>query len=188
MSTLVILVDILLCSSWPPVAVMAIALFLIFRNVVKIQLPNASDMFVSRTWLKCSVFILIVAPAELQSGRVHSDTSIFNDTSDNSTHREISFQCKVETFSLLTVMVVSFISPKVCQMLFWQTKNSLYSINIKDTVTNGVPLCPVHQAPSYGPILTLLAWFLRYLDHSSMPFILEVLCTAQISEFCGKWC
>ena len=45
----------------------------------------------------------------------------------------------------------------VSQMLSWWTKNSLYSNKIHDTVTNGVPLCSVHQAPSYEPNLTLLA-------------------------------
>ncbi len=66
----------------------------------------------------------------------------------------------------------------VCQMLSWQTKNSSHFINIWDTVTNVVPLHSVHQAQSYEPILTLLAWFLQDLAYLSMLFILEVLCTA----------
>ena len=36
---------------------------------------------------------------------------------------------------------------KVCQMLFWWTKNSLHSINIWGIVTKVLPLCSVYQAP-----------------------------------------
>ncbi len=70
----------------------------------------------------------------------------------------------------------------VCQMLFWRTKNWPHFINICDTVTTLVPLHSVHQAPSYGPNVTLLAWFLRDLAYLSMLFILEVLCTACSAE------
>ena len=63
----------------------------------------------------------------------------------------------------------------VCQMLSCWTKNPLYSINIQDTVTNGVPLCSVYQTPSYEPNLTLLASFLSEFAYLSMLFILEVV-------------
>ena len=65
----------------------------------------------------------------------------------------------------------------VCQMLLWRTKNRPCLIN-----TNIITLHPVHQAPSYGSILTLLAWFLQYLAYLSMLFIIEVLCTACSAE------
>ena len=64
---------------------------------------------------------------------------------------------------------------KVCQMLSRWTKNSLYSTNIQDTVTNVVPLCSVYQAPLYVPNLTLLAWFLPDFAYLCMLFILEVV-------------
>ncbi len=48
---------------------------------------------------------------------------------------------------------------EVCQMLSWRTKNGPHFINFLDTVTNVVPLCSVHQAPSYVPIVTFLAPF-----------------------------
>ncbi len=67
---------------------------------------------------------------------------------------------------------------KVCQMLSWWTKYSLYSINIGDTVSKVIPLCSVYQAPSYGPKLTLLAWFLPEFAYLSMISILEMACTA----------
>ena len=60
--------------------------------------------------------------------------------------------------------------------------------SISEIVTNVIPLCSVYQAPSYGPNLTLLAWFLRDLAYFSMLFSLEVLCTARISQLRGKWC
>ncbi len=63
----------------------------------------------------------------------------------------------------------------VCQILSWRTKNRPYFISVLDTVTVVVPLHSVYQAPSYGPILTLLAWFLLDLAYLSMLFILEVL-------------
>ncbi len=62
----------------------------------------------------------------------------------------------------------------LCQVLSWQTKNSLYFINIRDTVTNMVPLHSVDLAPSCEHILTLLAWFLRDLAYLSMLFILDI--------------
>ncbi len=74
--------------------------------------------------------------------------------------------------------MVVLVSPIVCQMLSWRTKNWPHFINISDTVTNVIPLHSVHQAPSYEPNLTLLAWFLRDLAYLSMLFILEVVCTA----------
>ena len=71
---------------------------------------------------------------------------------------------------------------KVCQMLSGQTKNSLYSLNIQDAVTNVVPLCSVCQAPSYEMNLTFLTPFATELSHLSMLFILEVLCTTGTGE------
>ncbi len=70
----------------------------------------------------------------------------------------------------------------VCQMLSWRTKNWSHFINIWDTVTNVIPLCSVHQAPSYEHNLILLAWILQDLAYLSMLFILEVLCTACSAE------
>ncbi len=58
-------------------------------------------------------------------------------------------------------------------MLSWRTKNSLYSINIEDTVTNVIPLCSVYQAPSYKSNLTFPAPFLTELAYLSMLFNLE---------------
>ena len=42
-----------------------------------------------------------------------------------------------------------------------------------------VPLCSVHQAPSYEPNFTLLARILPMLAYLSMLFILEMGCTAK---------
>ncbi len=78
--------------------------------------------------------------------------------------------------------VPHFMPPKVCQMLFWQTKNGPHFTNIWDTVTNVVPLHSVHQAPSYEPNLIFLAQFPTELAYLSMLFILEVLCTACSAE------
>ena len=61
----------------------------------------------------------------------------------------------------------------VSQMLSWRTKNSLYCINIWDTVTNVLLLCSVLQAPSYEPSLTLLTPFSIDLAYLSMLFILD---------------
>ena len=44
-----------------------------------------------------------------------------------------------------------------------------------------VPLCSVHQAPSYEPNFTLLALLLPKLAYLSMLFILEMGCTANNS-------
>ncbi len=49
------------------------------------------------------------------------------------------------------------ISPKVCQMLSWWTKNWPHSIIMWVTVTDMVPLCSAYHAPSYKSGLTLLA-------------------------------
>ncbi len=68
-------------------------------------------------------------------------------------------------------------------MLFLWTKNSLYSINIQDTVTNMVPFCSVYQAPSYESNLTFLAPFPTELAYLSMLFILEVVCTGPV-KYC----
>ncbi len=65
-------------------------------------------------------------------------------------------------------------------MLSWWTKNSLYFINILDTVTNVVSLCSVYQTQSYEPNLTLLAWFLPEIAYLIMLFILEVVQTTSI--------
>ncbi len=67
---------------------------------------------------------------------------------------------------------------EVCQILFWWTKYSLHSINIRDTVTEVLPLYSVYQAPFYESDLTLLAWFLPDIAYLSMLFNLVRVCTA----------
>ena len=83
-------------------------------------------------------------------------------------------QCSICEYSLSGV--------EVCQMLSWRSKNGPHSNNIWDTVTNLVPLHSVHQAPSYEPILTLLAPFLTEFAYLSMLFILEVLCAEHLKN------
>ena len=87
------------------------------------------------------------------------------------------------------VDIQHILMPKVCKMISWWMKNSLHSINIWDIVINAVPLCSVHQAPSYEPKLTSLAWLLPEFPYLSMIFILEVVCTAclQMRKLYGKW-
>ena len=63
-------------------------------------------------------------------------------------------------------------------MLSWWTKKSLRSINIWNTITNMLPLCSVHQAPSYESNITLLAPFPTELAYLNMLYILEMVCTA----------
>ncbi len=67
-------------------------------------------------------------------------------------------------------------------VLFWRTKNPPNYINILDTATSVVSLHSVHQAPSYQPILTLLARFLRVLVYLCVLFILNLLCTVGSAE------
>ena len=74
----------------------------------------------------------------------------------------------------------------IYQMLSWWKKKSLYSINIQDTVTNVVPLCSVHQAPSYAPNFTFVAPFPTELVYLSMLFIFEVVCTACSTDHVKK--
>ena len=57
---------------------------------------------------------------------------------------------------------------KLCQMLLWWTKNSLYSIDIRDTVTKVSPLCSIYKVPSHEPNLTCFF---------GMLFIFEMVCT-----------
>ena len=70
----------------------------------------------------------------------------------------------------------------ICQMSSWWTKNSLHSINTRDTVTNLVPSCSVHQAPVYESNLTLLAPVPTKFAYLSIVFILEMICTACIAD------
>ena len=80
---------------------------------------------------------------------------------------------------IITIVIASSgNSPKVCQMSSWWMKDWLHSINIWDTVTNVVPLCPVYQAPSYEPNPTLLAPYLYKNACLSMLLILEMACSA----------
>ena len=69
--------------------------------------------------------------------------------------------------------------------------------SISDTVTKVVPLCSVYNVPGtiFCANLTLLAQFLPDFAFLSMPFVLEMVCTAdhlknkwhaQISQLCGK--
>ena len=51
-------------------------------------------------------------------------------------------------------------------------------MNICDTVTNVVPLYPLHQDPLYEPRLILLAPFSTQLAYLNMLFIPEMACTA----------
>ena len=52
------------CSTWTSLVFMAIvglALFFVFRNMVKIQLPNPSDLFVSLIWGIIQLVLLILS-------------------------------------------------------------------------------------------------------------------------------
>ena len=75
-------------------------------------------------------------------------------------------------FSIKTIL-----ESKVYQMLSRYMKNSLNSLNIWDTVTKVLLLCSVHQAPSYGPNLTLLVPFPTEFPYLSMLFILGMVCS-----------
>ena len=65
-------------------------------------------------------------------------------------------------------------------MLSWWTTTSLYSITIKDTDTNGVPLCSVYSTIFYESNLTLLAPFPTEMAYLSMLFIFQMVCTARV--------
>ena len=64
---------------------------------------------------------------------------------------------RVRIFLKDKTMALFVLLAKVCQMLSWWTNNSHYSINSRDTVSKVLPLCSLHQAPSYEPNPTLLA-------------------------------
>ena len=60
------------------------------------------------------------------------------------------------------------------QMVSWWTKHWPHPINIRDTVTNVVPLCSIYQAPSYEHSLILLSPFSTLLAHSILLIVLEI--------------
>ena len=71
---------------------------------------------------------------------------------------------------------------RVCQMLIQWMKNSFHLISIWDTVTKVLLLCSIYQASYYESDLTLLALVLSAFAYWSVPFILEVVCTAGTAD------
>ncbi len=84
----------------------------------------------------------------------------------------------ISLYRQLTTQGFTYKTTKVCQMLSWWTKNSLYSINICYVVTEVVLLCSLYQAPSYESNIALLGRFLPDFAYWRKLFILEMVCTA----------